>query len=297
MDTQQPVVVGVDGTESSQRAVRWGAMEASRRRVPLRLVTAFGWPSERYVGHPRIAKNYRGQLLDQVRGELAGAAAIAALAAPHIKIEQQLTVGYPIPVLMGEAEHAVLVAVGDRGAGGIEGAIAGSVALGLAAHAPCPVVVVPGSERDLPAVPAPPVVVGVDGSPTSESAIAFAFECASVRNAPLVAVHTWLDRTAGPTLEPMLDWAAIEAEERQVLAQRLAGWADKYPDVRVEHVVTLDRPAASLLKHAAAAQLVVVGSRGRSRFTARVLGSVSNALVHRCPCPLAVVRPDPEGTR
>lgn len=296
MSTQQvraTVVVGVDGTESAQRAVRWGAAEASRRRVPLRLVTAFGWPSERYIGHQEIAKNYRGRLFDQVSGELAGAAAIAELAAPGIEIEQQLTVGYPIPVLVEEAERASLIAIGDRGAGRIEGALAGSVAVALATHAACPVVVVRESDEAPSGTASLPVVVGVDGSPTSEAAIAFAYESAAARNVPLVAVHTWLDRTFEPTLAPMLDWKAIETEERQVLSQRLAGWAEKYPDVEVEQLVTCDRPTATLLEQATAAQLVVVGSRGRGGFAGRVLGSVSNALVHRSPCPVAVVRPRP----
>jgi nucleotide-binding universal stress UspA family protein len=293
---RRAVVVGVDGTQSAQHAVRWGAAEASRRRVPLRLVTAFGWPSERYIGHQEIAKNYRGQLFDQVRGELEGAVAVAELAAPGIEIEQQLTVGYPIPVLVEEAERAPLIVVGDRGAGRIEGALAGSVAVALAAHASCPVVVVRESDREPSEMASLPVVVGVDGSPTSEAAIAFAYEAASARSVPLVAVHTWLDRTFDPTLAPMLDWEAVETKEREVLSQRLAGWSEKYPDVQVEQLVTRDRPADSLLEQATAAQLVVVGSRGRGTFAGLVLGSVSNALVHHSPCPGAVVRPHTGGT-
>jgi nucleotide-binding universal stress UspA family protein len=285
------VTVGVDGTRSAQRAVRWAAAEAGRRRSPLRLVTAFGWPSERYIDRREIAKNYRGELHDLLRGELEGAAAIAALEAPGIEIQQQLTVGYPIPVLVEEAERAQLIVVGDRGAGRIEGAVTGSVAVALAAHASCPIVIVRGTEPEPAQTAALPVVVGVDGSPTSEAAIAFAYDAAAARNVPLVAVHTWLDQTFGPTLAPMLDWGAIETEERQVLSQRLAGWAEKYPDVRVEQLVTCDRPAASLLEQAASAQLVVVGSRGRSEFSGLILGSVSHALVHRSPCPVAVVHP------
>jgi nucleotide-binding universal stress UspA family protein len=289
---RRTVVVGVDGSESAQRAVRWGAREAGRRRVPLRLVTAFGWPSERYVGRREIGKNYRGPLLEQVRGDLAGAAAVAELEVPGLEIEHQLTVGYPIPVLIGEAERAQLAVIGDRGAGKIEGALAGSVAVALATHASCPVVVVRGPEREPSETVALPVVLGVDGSPTSEAAIAFAYESASVRNVSLLAVHTWLDQVFDPALVPMLDWDSIETEERQVLSQRLAGWGQKYPDVRVEQVVTRDRPAHSLLEQAALGQLVVVGSRGHGEFAGFVLGSVSNALLHRAPCPVAVVRLD-----
>lgn len=293
--THRAVVVGVDGTQSAQRAVRWGAAEAARRRVPLRLVTGFGWPSERYIGHREIAKNYRGALYDQVRGQLEGAAAIAVQSSPGIEIQQQLTVGFPVPVLVEESEHAALVVVGDRHAGRIEGALAGSVAVAVAGHAACPVVVVRVSDRDPSETASLPVVVGVDGSPNSEAAVEFAYEAASARGVSLVAVHTWLDRVFDPTLAPMLDWEAVEAEERQVLSQRLAGWAEKYPDVEVYQIVTRDDPAASLLEQATAAQLVVVGSRGRGELAGLFLGSVSNALVHRSPCPVAVVRPQGSG--
>lgn len=289
--TRRAVVVGVDGTQSAQRAVRWGATEAARRRVPLRLVTGFGWPSERYIGQRELAKNYRGALYDQVRGQLEGAAAIAGETAPGIEIQQQLTVGFPIPVLVEESEHAGLVVVGDRGVGRIEGALAGSVAVAVAGHAACPVIVVRESDREPSDTATLPVVVGVDGSPNSEAAIEFAYEAASARGVALVAVHTWLDRVFDPVLSPDLDWDAVESEERQVLAQRLAGWAEKYPDVEVYKIVTRDAPAASLLEQATSAQLVVVGSRGRGELAGLFLGSVSNALVHRSPCPVAVVRP------
>jgi nucleotide-binding universal stress UspA family protein len=104
----------------------------------------------------------------------------------------------------------------------------------------------------------------------------------------LVAVHTWGDQRADPIFGALLDW------ERQVLAERLAGWAEKYPDVTVRRVVTRDAPANRLLAQAQQAQLVVVGSHGRGGFAGLVLGSVSHALLYHAPCPVAVVRVDPE---
>lgn len=180
-------------------------------------------------------------------------------AAACVEVDQQLTVGYPVPVVA------------------------------LASHASSPVVIVRESGRAPSDLASLPVVVGIDGSPTSEAAIAFAFEAASMRDVALVAVHTWLDRALHLTLEPLEDLEPIEAEERQVLSQRLAGWSEKYPDVQVEQLVTCDRPAAGLLEQAAEAQLVVVGSRGRGEFSGLILGSVGNALVHRSPCPVAIV--------
>jgi nucleotide-binding universal stress UspA family protein len=75
-----------------------------------------------------------------------------------------------------------------------------------------------------------------------------------------------------------------------VLSEQVSGWADKFPDTSVELLVRRDQPAHSLLAQAVRAQLVVVGSRGHGQFVGMVLGSVSNALVHHAPCPVAVVR-------
>ena len=141
------------------------------------------------------------------------------------------------------------------------------------------------------------VVVGVDGSPVSERALAFAFDEAALRGAPLVAVHTWLDLVADPVVGLLTDWAAVEAEEQVVLGERLAGWARKHPDVPVRRVVRRDGPTHALLTEAEGAQLVVVGSRGRGGFAGLLLGSVSHAVLHRSPCPVAVVRPEEPGER
>jgi nucleotide-binding universal stress UspA family protein len=184
-----------------------------------------------------------------------------------------------------------MVVLGDRGLGGFTGLLIGSVAVAVTAHAACPVVVVRGPESDLTAPLPEPVVVGVDGSSTSEAALAFAFEEASLRRVPLVAVHVWRDLLLDATLAPLLDWDAIESDERQVLAERLAGWSEKYPDVAVRRLVAYDRPARALVGESGRAQLVVVGSRGRGGLHGMLLGSVSQALLHHAHCPVAVVRP------
>jgi nucleotide-binding universal stress UspA family protein len=137
-------------------------------------------------------------------------------------------------------------------------------------------------------------VVGVDGSPVSENALAFALDAASVRGVPLVAVHTWWDLLVDETMAPLLDWPAIEAEEGEVLAERLAGWGEKYPDVPVRRRITRDRAAHTLIRESQSAQLVVVGSRGRGAVASRLLGSVSHAVLHRAHCSVAVV-PAPVG--
>lgn len=282
------VVVGVDGSDSALDAVRWAAGEAVRRRAVLRLVNACDWPRGGLVGDAGMGPRMHTVLLDAARAAVATAAGVARQAAPTVEIEEQVLIGFPIPALRAESRRADLVVLGSRGLGGVSGLLVGSVATGLVAHAECPVVVlraaVPDDDRR-------PVVVGVDGSPLSEAALAFAFDAAAARGVPLVAVHTWWDALVDPTMAPLIDWEAIEADEGEVLAERLAGWTSKYPDVPVERVIRRDRPAHVLAEQSERAQLVVIGCRGRGAVRGLLLGSVTHSLLHRAACPVAVVRP------
>ena len=289
MDVQHSpaVMVGVDGSVMAMRAVRWGAAEAARRGVAVRLVSAVLGDTAP-VEHPELPLRYWDAMVERARVTLAEAAAVVGREVPGIEVETELVTGHPVAVLRAEAERALLAVIGDRGLSRVEGLLAGSVSVALATHAACPVVVVRGPEASGTA--ALPVVVGVDGSPTSESAIGFAFESAASRRVGLVAVHTWCDTVADIELAVLPDRQAIEDGEHRLLAERLAGWAEKFPDVPVERRVIRDGAAHALLDQASRAQLVVVGSRGRGEFAGLVLGSVSNALLHRAPCPVAVAR-------
>ena len=285
-----PVVAGVDGSECALDAVRWAAAEAALRRHPLRLVAAHAWLSGGLVGDPGLGVDPRVVMRDLVRGHLAAAAAAARAVAPDVPVEEVEAIGLPVPVLEAESSRAELLVLGDRGLGGFTGLLLGSVGVALTAHAACPVVVVRGPAPDRPGPRAEPVVVGVDGSPAGEAAVAFAFEAAALRGVPLVAVHAWQDVLVDATMAPLVDWDAVEAQEREVLAERLAGWGARYPDVEVRRLVVRDRPAHALVEESGRAQLVVVGSRGRGGVVGMLLGSVSQALLHHAACPVVVAR-------
>ena len=290
----RPVVAGVDGSQSSLQAVRWAAREAGRRRAPLRIVAAVGWVDVPHqYDHPRTGPDLRKVLQRQGRAYLTEAARAAVEVAPGQEPEQQVLDGFAIPRLVEESRAAQLVVIGDRGLGGVAGLVIGSVAFALAAQGGCPVVVVRGRAD----ATGGPVVVGVDGSPVSEAALAFAFEAAALRRAPLLAVHAWHDLTLDPMVWPSLDWEAVEQEVQAELAERLAGWREKYLDVEVQRLVVRDRPAPVLVEQSAQAQLVVVGSRGRGGAAGLILGSVSHAVLHRADCPVAIVRTEVEAAR
>ena len=284
----RPVVAGVDGSEAARRAVEWAAGEAARRGAALRLVTAFAWTADHVVGHPGLGERYREEMEEVARRDLAAAAESAGeAAAAGVPVSTELRVGFPIGTLAEEAQRAQLLVVGSRGRGGVAGLLLGSVSAALAAHAACPVVVV---REEAPGTVDGPVVVGIDGSPTSDAAIGFAFEAAQARGVPLVALHSWTDLAVDPAMVPLMDWAAVAEAEQAVLAERLAGWREKFPEVTVEPVVVRDLPAHALVERSAGAQLVVVGSRGRGGAASLLLGSVSHGLLHRARCPVAVVR-------
>jgi nucleotide-binding universal stress UspA family protein len=286
---RRSVVVGVDGSQESLHAVRWAAAEAARRRLPLRLVTAFDTVDDRIVGLPGVGSRYQEVLMDEARAHLEAAGAAATATEPGLVVDPHLVLGSPTDTLVAESRQADLMVVGDRGIGRITAMVGGSVAVGLVTHATCPVVVV----RDAPRAGAAtaPVVLGVDGSKTSDAAIGFAFDAASMRRAPLVAVHSWGAPPADARTAAF--WDVLAADARELLAGRLAGWDEKYPDVHVDRVVSHSRPAHELLALSEQAQLVVVGSRGHGEFTGTLLGSVGNVLVHRASCPVAVVRAVP----
>ena len=279
----RPVVVGVDGSASAYRAVEWAAGEAHRRGVGLRLVRAFSWTT---ADHPTgwVAR-YRNEMLDVSRRQVARAVRVAADTRSDVEAESQVAIGAPIEVLSSEARRAQLLVLGDRGLGEVAGLVLGSVAVSLAASGACPVVVVRGERAGADG----PVVVGVDGSPVSEAALAFAFDAAAARGVDLVAVHAWSPTAIDEELASLVEWDA--SAESAVLAERLAGWGQKYPQVEVRRTVVRDGAVRALVTASAGAQLVVVGSRGRGNAAGLLLGSVSHGVLHGAHCPVAVVRP------
>jgi nucleotide-binding universal stress UspA family protein len=281
-----PILAGVDGSESALAAARWAALEAQGLRAPLRLVTVFGWVPAPELEDPfRPSSGAWDSLRDQAQQALDTAAAEARRAAPDVALTTELLVGAAADLIVSGSAHARLLVVGHRGAGGFGTLVLGSVGSAAAAHAACPVVVVRGESTPTDG----PVVVGVDGSRLSEAALAFAIDAAVRRGTSLVAVHAWQD-AANPRVAALIDWKAVAAEEAAVLAERLAGWQEKHPDLTIERRVVRDSPAHELTALSEEAQLVVVGSRGRGGFAGLLLGSVSQALLRHAACPVAVVR-------
>jgi nucleotide-binding universal stress UspA family protein len=283
------LVVGVDGSAQSYTALRWAVDEAKLRKVALTVVHVLPWLPDSGYGYVMapLPQDY-GQL-QEAQGQRILAEAVRVVGditanSGPVELHTELLFSSPVPTLIDLSKDADMVVVGCRGHGAFLRRMLGSVSTGLVHHAHCPVAVIHDEASPPPDVAAP-VVVGIDGSPASESATAIAFDEASLRKVELVALHSWADFSW-----PAMDTRFFRAQAEETLAERLAGWGDRFPDVSVRRVVTADEPARHLVEEAESAQLVVVGSHGRGGFAGMLLGSVSSAVVHAAHIPVIVAR-------
>jgi len=286
------IIVGVDGSPPSRVAVDWAAREASSRQLPLTLIHVI--PSTTLGMWPEMPTtvSLEAQFGKHGREVLRGACRTAedAVSGPRpLQVDTELVTAGVVPTLVDRSKDAEMIVVGCRGLGAIGRRLLGSVSSGLIRHAHCPVAVIHDEDPLMPTPASAPVVVGIDGSPASETATAIAFDEASRRGVELVAVHAWND-FAVPEL-PGFDWSDLQQQAEETLAERLAGWQERYPDVPIRRVVVPDRPAHQLLEQSEAAQLTVVGSHGRGGFAGLLLGSVSSAVAESARMPVIVVRP------
>ncbi|WP_258081559.1 universal stress protein [Nocardia nova] len=283
-----PIVVAVDGSPTSLQAVAWAARDAALGGSPLQIVHSIAIPAS--FGPGLAAGTAQPDWL-RTDGEqiLTHATEVARdIGGPDLDIDAELGLELIIGDLLVRSETAGKLVVGRRGRGALQRGLLGSVSSALVHHARCPVVVVTSHSATDPVTARRPVLVGVDGSENSEPAVEAAFAEAHRRAVEVVALHSWSD-TTGLDIS-MFGWDTIVRAEHTMLAERLAPWRERYPDLPVTLRVVRDNPAKSLLEQSDSAQLVVVGSRGRGGFAGMLLGSTSAALVGSVECPIMVVR-------
>jgi nucleotide-binding universal stress UspA family protein len=287
--TKLGILVCVDGSAGSDTAVAWATREAIMRNLPITLMHAVppvvvGWPvGPLYADMPEWQVENGQRAIDQARKTLS--ANLGESEPPEINIE--MVYSSVVPALIDASKEASMIVAGSQGVGALGRLLLGSVTTALLHHAHCPVAVIHSEEGAAPDSDAP-VLVGVDGSTASEAAIHLAFDEASRRGVELVALHAWSDVGVFPMLG--MDWRDSEAKGQEILAERLAGWQEQYPDVHVKRLLFCDKPAQWLLKESERAQLVVIGSHGRGGFAGMLLGSVSSHVAQSATVPVIVFR-------
>jgi nucleotide-binding universal stress UspA family protein len=296
--TRHPVVVGIDRSHYSRAALRYAAQMAHRQRRPLRVVHAFE-PAHSSV-RPLIGRS--AELTDVFRNSAQRlcdeALETLAVAYADLEVSVRLEPGLVVETLLDESDGAEVMVLGRRGVGGFASLLLGSTTLQVTGHARCPVITVPKARDGEP--PREGVVVGIDGSEISERAVEYAFRAASELDEKLILLHAWDDPATTMGIAMMApgvydsSWfesdAVLEVEEQLLLAESVAGWSEKYPDVHVERKVVRRHPVVALVEESASASLVVVGCRGQGTLRSMALGSVSHGVLHHASGPVAVVR-------
>jgi nucleotide-binding universal stress UspA family protein len=284
----RPVIAAIDGSEGSLRGARLAAEEARLRGAALELLTALPWSSLGVRTSPS-AGDLPAAVLRNAESMLEDASTDLAPVAGAGGVSWSVVERRPVDALRDASARAQLLVLGSRGAGGVAGLLVGSTATAVVPAAECPVLVLP-DETSVTVSQRRSVVVGVEGRSGDEEVLGAAFDEAAARDTDLIAVHAWQDVRVGASFEvisPLVDWAGVLADEERVLAEALAGWREKQPDVVVREVVVRDRTAHALLAAALTAELLVVGHRRRNRLAA--LGSTAHGVLHRTSCPLLVV--------
>ena len=280
MDTistpSKPIVVGYDGSDGSQRAVRWAARHASATGLSLIVVHCWVWPF--FTNDLGPVEGVKDSGLQNEAERIASEGLeLAVHTVPDVDVSQRLVVGFPADVLSRLSAEASLLVTGTRGLGGFAGLLVGSVSLHLAASASCPIMVV---REDQPVHDN--VLVAVDGSPESDRAVLKAADLARTLHCSLHVLHVL------PILRHMIVDLA-DGERDPIIEQSLNLLPPDTDLVVVEDTVSALSIPEAIIERAGTASCVVLGAKGRNTLGAR-LGSTVHAVLHHARGNVIIVR-------
>ncbi|WP_329126978.1 universal stress protein [Streptomyces sp. NBC_01465] len=294
----RPVIVGVDGSAESLAAAGWAAREARLRQTTLQVVHAWSWQP-----HPgateadrAVQRHWAGRILREAEDHLRARY-------PQVPLVSRQADRPALETLLRCADEAQVLVLGSLGLGGLSGFLMGSLALQVVARARCPVILVRAGEQETDEhLPDPrghsststglrDVVLGLDLDQPCDEVIAFAYEAAALRGAPLRIVHVYRPPSpyamaAGADLTSGYDLAA---EREKALSAVVRQWQEKYPQLALSAQAVEGRVAYRLVHGAAQAGLLVVGRRHRAASVGPRIGAVAHAALHHAKCPVAVV--------
>jgi len=303
--TDRRIVVGVDGSPSSAHALGWALDDARTDGAHVQVVLVWDttWLETVPVGplavleaadtYESVARGAR-ERLDRL---------VADADTTGVEVTTEEIRGTVVPTILERGTGADRIVVGRRGLGRLGRLFMGSVSAGVVRQARVPVTIVPDPEHaaaileqaaeDHEVDRTPRVVVGVDGSDASVAALRHGAALAARHDLPLHAVACWQLTTTGP-LPNQFGWAPPVEDyvqhTEELLARAVAHARLELPEGRLVERVERAAPARGLLRAAAGAEHLVLGSRGLGGFERLLLGSVSSQMVEHTPCPVTVVR-------
>ena len=280
------ITVGFDGSTPAVEAVTWAAAEAKARGATLRIVSCYEIPlAGDAIGGWAGTEAY-ATLMDASRDALAEMKHSVGTWAPEVQIITEPSAGPASSALVENVEPDDLVVVGASGRRGAKAAWLGSTPRHLVRHSPCPVVVVRGSaSRGRP----DRIVVGIDGSPSSERALQWATDEADLHQVGVLIVHSWLY----PYLA--VDTASSQARDltnvdAACLVERAVESARERSAAEIDSQLVEGGAVTALLETVRDGDLLVLGSRGRGAVKANLFGSTVNSVLDRAEVPVVVVR-------
>lgn len=281
------IIVGVDESPGAADALRWAAREARIRHWDLTAVMAWGFLDQHHLDDEGFSPEYGAEAAARTLHELLRRADPDDVAV----IDERVVCDLPARALISASVDADLLVVGARGLGGFKGMLLGSVSQQCAHHATVPVAVIRGAEHT---GRSNHIVVGIDGSAGSRRALDWALDEARARHATVTVVHAWQPAFTGglefvaPIDDETLGLRAKDTVEAALAAANTAGLPRP-----VETKIVTGSPASAILDAATDASLAVVGTRGLGGFSALLLGSVSQHVLHHATGPVVVVPPAP----
>ena len=285
------IVVGVDGSAHSDRALDWAAGQAvleHRSLVILHATDVLGPGQAAWLDGALLDPSLMTDALDAAGRELlANATTRARLLAPELEVREVCSPADPRNALLTESAKASMVVIGSRGRGPVASLLLGSVSVAVSKHAECPVVVVRPQETD---VIREGVLVAVDGTALDRNVVDFAFRLASSRALPLTVSHSFwdADHLAGDEHVVAADEPGLD-DKRQLLDNAVQEMAGKFPDVRVHLELVRGFADRQLIERAKAMDVVVVGSRRSAELWDLGISSLAPTVVEHARCTVAVV--------
>jgi nucleotide-binding universal stress UspA family protein len=283
------IIVGVDGSPSSEHAVIWAGEEAHLQHRGLTLVHAQNRISANELASLASAGIPPGRISEQLRLEsdqiVERAHSLAADRCPEVPIETVVAVKDPRRLLLDLGRTASMIVVGTRGHGRVAGLLLGSVSGALVRHSEAPVVLArprPTSARG--------VLIAADASEESLELVEHAFREASLRQLHLTVVHCVWDGLMSQARWTTVSESDPEGEDARLrIAESVAGMGEKFPEVDVSVKVTRGAIDACLVDLSAQYDLLVIGRPALPLLLRLTLSSLTTPVAEHAHCPVLVV--------